>query len=333
MLGVQSSGINTMKTILITNKYTGFPLEILLDEIPTGFEAMFLREQTDEALLLQAREADYILAGGRLRVTREVLDNAPRLKMIQRSGVGLDALDLDALREKGIPLYVNQGVNAESVAEHALLLMLACLRRLNVIDRNTKNGAWNKQAQGVQTHELHGKTVGLVGMGNIARTLVGLLRPFGVQVLYYDLFRRPETYERENGLQFVSLDELFTRADIVSLHCALTDETRNMVDARRVATMKDGAIIVNTARGPIVNAADLAAALRSGKLGFAGIDVHDPEPFPADYPLRDIENVILTPHIAGVTYESFRSMMHDAMRNISLFEKGRLDEITQYRYL
>ena len=117
--------------------------------------------------------------------------------MIQRSGVGLDALDLDTIKEKGIPLYVNQGVNAESVAEHALLLMLACLRKLPTINQKTKGGIWKKQEQGVQTAELKGKTVDIIGMGNIAKTLVGLLKPFHVQIRYYNLVQMSAEFENE----------------------------------------------------------------------------------------------------------------------------------------
>lgn len=127
-----------MKTVLFTNRYTGTPLRIIQGELPEGFEISFLPDRTQEALLSQVRDADYILAGGRMKITAEVLERAEKLKMIQRSGVGLDALDLEAIKEKGIPLYVNQGVNAESVAEHALLLMLACLRKLPTISRKTK---------------------------------------------------------------------------------------------------------------------------------------------------------------------------------------------------
>ena len=318
---------------MLTNKYVGAPLDIVRSQVPAGFEIVFLAEQTQEALLDQGADADYIFAGGRLRITREVLDRAEKLRMIQRSGVGLDGLDLDAIREKGIPLYVNRGVNAQSVAEHTLLLMLACLRRLPIVHGNTKNGVWKKQEQGVQTFELHGKTVGIIGMGSIARRLVGLLKPFGVKILYYDVFRQPPEAERELGIEFADVETLLRTSDIVSMHCALTDDTRGMMRRETIGRMKDGAILVNTARGGLVRTADLADALRSGKLSFAGIDVHETEPMGADDPLRDLENVILTPHIAGVTADSFRAMMHDAFRNIECFEKGCLEAIEPYRYL
>ena len=322
-----------MKTILLTNKYSGTPLEIVKGEVPEGFNIRFLPEQTQDALIAEAASADYILAGGRLKITREVLEKAEKLQMIQRSGVGLDALDLDAIKEKGIPLYVNQGVNAESVAEHALLLMLACLRKLPTINQNTKNGVWKKQEQGVQTAELKGKTVGIVGMGNIAKTLVGLLKPFKVNILYYNLVQMDENFEAENNMAFVGMDELLRNSDIVTIHCALTPETKNLINTETLRAMKDGAILINTARGEIVDPAAVANALKDGKLSYAALDVHAREPIPEDYPLKDIENVILTPHIAGVTADSFRAMMHDAFRNIECFDKGELGAIAPYRYL
>ncbi len=322
-----------MRTILLTNKYLGTPLQICEGEVPDGFEIQFLEEQTEKCLKETIHSVDYLLAGGRLKVTGEVLDKAKNLKMIQRSGVGLDALDLVAIKEKGIPLYVNQGVNAESVAEHTLLLILSCLRQLPLIDKNTKSGIWKKQEQGVRTRELFGKTVGIIGMGNIARLLVNMLRPFQVNILYYNLFQCDAEYEQENHMRFVLLEELFGSSDIVSVNCALTDETRNLINSSSIAKMKDGAVLVNTARGEIVDAQAVADALKSGKLSFAGLDVHKSEPIEDDSPLLNVDNVVLTPHIGGVTEDSFREMMRAAFRNIELFDKGQLDIIKQYRYL
>ena len=321
-----------MKTILLTNKYSGRPLEIVHEEAPESFVLRFLTEQTQDALLQGLKDADYLLAGGRLPITGEALAAAGKLKMIQRSGVGLDSLDLDAIREKEIPLYVNQGVNAESVAEHALLLILASLRRLTEIDRNTRRGIWKKQEQGIRTTELRGKTVGIVGMGHIARRLVELLQPFGVTILYHNRSRADEAFERRNGLAFVELKELLERSDVVTLHCALAPETRNLIREETITQMKPGAVLVNTARGGLIDPLALAEALRSGKLSFAALDVHAEEPIGAEYPLRELENVILTPHVAGVTEDSFRAMMHDAFRNILFFDEGRFEEIEASRY-
>lgn len=322
-----------MKTILFTNKYTGIPLHIIREEVPENYELKFLSQSSQEAFITEVKTVDYILAGGRLRITKEVLDNATRLKMIQRSGVGLDALDLNAIKEKGIPLYVNQGVNAESVAEYALLSMLACLRKLPTINNITKSGIWKKQEQGVQTAELRGKTVGIIGMGNIAQILVGFLKPFDVNVLYYNLIQMPTKFEIENRMSFVGMDELLRESDIVTIHCALTPETKDLINAETIQKMKEGSILINTARGEIVDPIALADALRTGKLSYAAVDVHIDEPITKDYPLKGIDNVILTPHIAGITADSFRIMMRDAFRNIECFDRGDLEAIASYRHV
>ncbi len=322
-----------MKTILLTNQYTGRPLFIVKEELPEGFEPRFLSEQSQEALRAEIKNVDYILAGGRLMITREALENAGNLRMIQRSGVGLDALDLDAIKEKGIPLYVNQGINAESVAEHTLLLILACLRKLPTINRNTKNGIWKKQEQGIQTSELRGKTVGIAGMGHIGLALTELLTPFYVKILYTDIFRVDEEYEKAHNMERVPPDRLFAESDILTIHCALTETTQNMINTDTLLKMKPGAILINTARGGIVDSRAVADALENGQLSYAALDVHEQEPIPEDYPLKKIDNVILTPHIAGVTADSFRQMIHDAFRNISYFDQGRYEEIESFRYL
>ena len=322
-----------MKTIVLTNRYAQGPFGIVSSLVPEGFELRMPEESSYEAVSRLIPEADYLLASGRVKVDGALLDRAPRLRMIQRTGVGLDTLDLEAIKSRNLPLYVNRGVNARSVAEYALLLTLACLRKLTIAAENTKNGVWSKQAHGIQTHELSGKTVGIVGMGFIARTLVALLRPFGVKILYSDVVRAPEEFEKENGAAFVTLDELLRNADVVTLHCALTDETRSLIGKEAFDKMKPEAVLINTARGGIVDTDALADALEKGRIAFAGIDVHEKEPIPEDYRLKNLPNVILTPHIAGVTRDSFRAMMEGAFRNMSMFEAGKTAEIKEYRYL
>ena len=322
-----------MKTILCTNKYNDTPRKIIEELVPEGFCLRFLDEQTQDDLREKVKEADYILAGGRLRINKEVISNASKLKMVQRSGVGLDSIDTAALKEYGIPLYVNRGVNAQSVAEHTLLLILACLRRLTEIENNTRKGVWKKQEQGIHTHELFGKTIGIMGMGSIARRLVQLLSPFRVRIYYNDIVRAPEWLEKEYDLKFAEKEEIFASCDIITLHCALTDDTKGMINRKSIEMMKEGVIIVNTARGQIVDLTDLADGLNSRKISFAGIDVHESEPISEDYPLKDIENVIITPHIAGITYESFFAMMRGAMDTIEKFDNGMTVEIRHSRYL
>ena len=321
-----------MKKILLTNLYSGTPLDIVKGALPENFCFAMLEEPTAECLLQSVADADYLLAGGRVRIDENALRHAEKLKMVQRSGVGLDSIDLEVLKRHGIPLYVNRGVNAQSVAEHALLLMLACLRRLTEIHGNTVAGIWKKQEQGVRTFELHGKTVGLIGMGSIAQKVARLMKPFGVRVLYFDPFRPDKTTERELAIEYRDLNTLLAESDIVSLHCPLTDENNKMINDTTLRRMKHGSVLVNTARGGLVDSAALHVALQDGRLSFAALDVHETEPLPAEYPLKSLPNIILTPHIAGVTADSFRAMMTDAMRNIELFDKGQLSEIEHAKY-
>lgn len=321
-----------MKTIVLTNKYPEGPLNIVKSVLPENFRLLMLDSNSQESLDAVIDQADYLLASGRVKIDSEILKKASKLKMIQRTGVGLDSLDLNFLKANNIPLYVNQGVNAESVAEHSLLLILSCLRQLTLVHNNTKNGIWKKQEQGVKTFELSRKTVCLFGMGNIARTLVKLLKPFGVSIFYYDKYRQTENIEKELGITYCGPNELFKKADILSLHCPLTDETKYLINKQTIELMKNGAVIVNTARGPLIKTVDLVDALNSGKISFAGLDVHENEPLTDDNPITKLDNVVLTSHIGGVTNDSFKQMMFEAMRNIKLFDENELDQIEVYKY-
>ena len=323
-----------MPKVLHTARYTGLPLEILQKACPNGFSVKTLDEATHEQLIKEAADADYFLVSGRLPIDKAVLDHAPKLKMIQRTGVGTEMLDVEAIKQRGIPVYVNAGVNAQSVAEHTLTLILACLKRLPQINRQTHEGVWKKQQVGVTTHELKGKTVALVGMGNIGRLVAQMLQHFGAKVVYTDVFRQSEEVESRLGLTYCeSFEALLPQADILSFHCPLTKENTEMLNGKTLAMMKHGAIVVNTARGKLINPEDLYDALQSGRLAGAALDTHFEEPVKEGYRLAELDNVILTPHIGGLSYEAFETMMHDAMQNIKAFEERRLDEIASKRLL
>ena len=294
--------------ILHTARYTGLPLEILQKACPNSFIVKTLDEATHEQLVKEAADAEYFLVSGRLPIDKAVLDNAPHLKMIQRTGVGTEMLDAEEIKKRGIPVYVNAGVNAQSVAEHTLTLMLVCLKRLLQVNQQTHQGVWKKQQVGVTTRELHGKTVALVGMGNIGRLVAVMLQPFGVRIM-------------------------LPLADILSFHCPLTKENTEMLNAKTLAMMKAGAIVINTARGKLINPDDLYEALQLGHLASAALDTHYEEPIQENYHLAELDNVILTPHIGGLSYEAFESMMFGAMQNIEAFEAGRLEEIASKRIL
>ena len=321
-----------MTKILHTARYTGIPLEILQASCPEGFTVKTLDEASYEQLLKEVVDADYFLVSGRLSIDKAVLDAALRLKMIQRTGVGTEMLDLEEIRKRNIPVYVNAGVNARSVAEHTLTLMLAALKRLPQINAQTHYGVWKKQQQGVTTHELYGKTVGLVGMGNIGRLTAAMLKPFGAKVVYTDVFRQKEEIEIQLGLTYCeSFEAMLPQCDILSFHCPLTKENTEMLDKRTLAMMKEGGIVVYTARGKLINPDDIYEALKSGHVKAAALDTHYEEPVKENYKLAELDNVILTPHIGGLSYEAFANMMHEAMENIKDFEDGRLDEIESKR--
>lgn len=317
-----------MRTVLHTSKYTGVPLEILTAACPQGFSVKTLDEASHARLVEEIPEADYLLVSGRIPIDKEALDAARRLKMIQRTGVGTEMLDLDEIRRRGIPVYVNKGVNARSVAEHTLTLMLACLKRLPEVNAQVHAGVWEKQATGVTTHELYGKRVGLVGLGHIGRLVASLLHAFGAEVFYTDLFRQPEELERQLGLSFCdSVEAMLPMVDILSLHCPQTGDNIRMMNERTFSMMKRGAVLINTARGRLVDPDALYDAVLSGRLSAAGLDTHFEEPLPAGSKLALLPNVILTPHIGGLSYETFHAMMAGAMKNIAAFDRGELASI------
>ncbi len=323
-----------MPKILHTARYTGLPLEILQRSCPEGFTVKTLDEATHEQLVKEAIDADYFLVSGRLPIDKAVLDHAPHLKMIQRTGVGTEMLDPDEIKKCGIPVYVNAGVNAQSVAEHTLTLVLACLKRLPQINRQMHEGVWKKQLTGVTTHELKDKTVAMVGMGNIGHLVAQMLQAFGAKVIYTDVFRQTKDVEEKLELTyFDSFEAMLPQADILSFHCPLTKENTEMLNQRTLAMVKEGAIVVNTARGKLINPDDLYNAVKSGHIRAAALDTHYEEPIKEGYKLAEMDNIILTPHIGGLSYEAFESMMQRAMENICHFENSEMDLIKGNRIL
>ncbi|MBO4909062.1 MAG: 2-hydroxyacid dehydrogenase [Lachnospiraceae bacterium] len=322
-----------MKTLLISNKYTGISKSLIEMAVGRSLKTIFLEENSRECLLKEIENADYLLASGRLEIDGEVLDRATKLKMIQRTGTGVDSLDLEAIKKRGIHLYVNSGLNSESVAEHTLLLMLGCLRRITEIDHNTRTGMWDKQNQGIKTRELYGKTVGLIGFGNIGKKVANMLIPFRTKTLYFSRKRSDAETEERYNVTFSDLDSLLKNSDIISIHCPLTDTTNGLIDEYAFDLMKDGVIIINTSRGAIISQDSLINALRQNKISYAGIDVYEKEPIVADNPIMEFGNVIMSPHIAGITKESFERMITDAIRNIKYFDEGEYEKICDYRII
>lgn len=320
--------------ILHTAHYAGTPWDVLKGIVPDNFEVKTLKDLSYDCLLKEAVDADYLLVSGRLPIDEGILTAASHLKMIQRTGVGIEMLDISAIIKHQIPVYVNAGVNAQSVAEHTLTLMLASLKRLPQINIQTHDGVWKKQQTGITTRELKGKTVALVGMGDIGQLVAKLLMPFGVNVIYTDVVRQNVETEHRLGLVYYErFEDMLPMADILSFHCPLTTDNIEILNKRTLRMMKRDAILINTARGKLINPDDLYEALKSDCLFAAALDTHYEEPINDDYKLRQLDNVILTPHIGGITYEAFYTMMKDAVENIVAYEEGRVDDIATKRII
>jgi phosphoglycerate dehydrogenase-like enzyme len=253
-------------------------------------------------------------------VTAETIAGAPRLRLIQKIGVGLNTIDLEAARARGIAVCNMPGTNSRAVAEMTLLLMLAALRRLPAVDRATREGQGWVTGPALQDHyaELGGKTVGLVGFGAVPAILTPILQAMGARVLYTARKQRPES-----TAEWRTLPALLAEADIVSMHVPDTPETHGIIDAAAIARMKPGAIFVNTARGGLVDEAALVAALKSGHLRAAGLDVFAEEPVRAvGNPLLALDNVALAPHLAWLTIETFDRSLAVAVENCRRLGRG-----------
>lgn len=250
-------------------------------------------------------------------LTAEIIATAPPLRLIQKIGVGVNTIDLEAARRGGVAVCNMPGTNTQAVAEMTLLLMLSALRRANRLDAAARVG-W-RLPPAFQDHagEVCGRTVGLVGYGAVPDRLAPMLRAMGARVLYASRSPKPDAVGER-----VTLDALLAASDIVSLHVPLAPDTGQLIDAGAIARMKRGAILVNTARGALVDEAALSAALRSGRLGAAGLDVLETEPPTAGNPLFDLDNVVCSPHVAWLTRETLERSLAVAVENCRRLEAG-----------
>ncbi|OZI30946.1 hypothetical protein CAL29_23600 [Bordetella genomosp. 10] len=266
-------------------------------------------------------DADVIVSAGSW-VTADLIAAAPKLRFIQKWGIGVDKIDLEAARARGLPVAITAGASAGPVAEHALALMLAVYRRLPLADRQVRAGIWEPARLRGVCRQIAGRTVGLLGFGNIARTLAHRLRGFDATILYHDVRRADAVTERAFGARYAGFDELLAQADILSLHLPLTDASRGMMGADALRAMKPGAVLINTARGEIVDEAALLEALRSGHLGGAGLDTFAQEPAPAGNPLLGLDNVVVTPHSAGSVIDNVPNIAGHVLGNIDRHARG-----------
>lgn len=289
--------------------------------VPPGFALDFVRDSSDEAACEALARADFALVATHPLPSR-VIEAGRSLRLIQHQGVGCDKTDLGAARALGIPVALCPEGTTIGVAEHTILLILAVYRRLLIADSSLRAGEWRQFSLRAGSFELAGKTIGLVGCGRIGQAVAARARAFEARAIYCNIARLPAATEERLGLTFYPFEELLGRSDIVSLHVPATRETRHIIRAETLALMRRGSVLINTARGPLVDQAALVAALTGGRLLGAGLDVFEAEPpDPAD-PLLALPNVVLTPHIAAGTQDALLTKMRACFANMVRVVRG-----------
>lgn len=291
-------------------------LSLMIAEVPQDFEFQCVTGNDEEERIKILSDADFILSTGDYLLSSKHMDAAPKLKLIQKRGTGVDKIDAKAAAERGIPVAITAGANATIVAEHTIMLMIATYKRLPLVDRNLRQGNWMKDASRTFSYQLRGKTVGIVGLGNVGKEVAKRVRAFECPVIYNARNRRTPAVEQQLGVEFRLLDALIAEADVLTLHVPLASDTENMIDARRLSMMKPKAILINCARGRIVDEAALVKALKSGAILGAGLDVFAEEPARAGHPLFELDNVVLTSHTAAITIDNVSIITRHCFNNM-----------------
>lgn len=260
------------------------------------------------------------------KVPRPVIEAAPRLRALSKYGVGIEAIDLEAATERGIPVTNTPGANSLGVAEHTVALILSLLRQVPQLDRLVRADRWN-DGRRLIGRDVEGSTLGLAGFGSIGQLVGRRAAALGMRVLAYDPFQSAETIAAAGAERVAQLDDLLAASDVVSLHMTVTAETRRLFNAECFSRMKQGALFVNTARAALVDQDALIAALRERHLAGAALDVFEPEPLAPGSPLLELDNVIITPHHAGTTVRTRERTLRQAATNLVRMLNGELPEI------
>ena len=309
-----------MKVLLTTTSFQDTPGPHHDKLRIAGFELVCERGPLTEARMLElVGEVDALICGDD-EITRAVVDKAlPRLKVISKYGIGLDKIAVDYVTEKKIPLTFCPGVNHTTVAEHTFALLLALSRQLITEANHCADGEWVR----LTGNEIMGKTISIIGMGRIGKEVAIRAKAFGMKAVGFDLYWDEEFAREYEVTRCENIEEALNSGEVVSLHVNLTEETRDLINAESISQMKDGVIILNCARGEIVNSDDLAHALNRKKVGGYGADVLDIEPPPSDHPILRAKNTVITPHIGSRTYESVQRQAGMAAENLILALKGQ----------
>lgn len=298
-------------------------VDVIVSYTPEGFATTAIDGELPEDEQIEAiKDADFIILY-RGRLSERMLRAAEKARLVQLLSAGYDSMDLELMRELEIPCANNGGANSWAVADHAVLLMLAIYKRLVLSDSATRGSRWKEPIDGLNTFEMANKLVGIMGIGNIGKQVARRVQGFDARVQYYDKYPLSEERDRDLNVTPVTLDELFRTSDIVTCHTPLTPETHHIVSRELLALMKPTAVLVNTSRGPVVDESALIEALGEGRIAGAGLDVFEKEPVERDNPLLTMENVVVTPHSAGTTWNTWFRRAEFAYSNIRRTWEGQ----------
>jgi phosphoglycerate dehydrogenase-like enzyme len=307
-----------LKTIALVGPYNAEQHESLYRNVPEGFRMFDVPTPKEYPLL---KDADYLIIRT-IRLKGDDLKEAKNLKLVHKWGVGYDNLDVPSISALNIPIAICQGVNAQPVAELVVLHILALYRHFLVLNQTIRQNIWAKDTYSSSAYILRDKKTGIIGLGDVGRKVAKFVQVFGATVQYYDKRRLSPERERELGVTFVPLEELLKTSDIVTVNVPLDDDTSGMIGAAQLKMMKKTALLINSARGEIVNEAALVDALRAGEIAGAGLDAFSEEPLVSQSTLFEMENVTLTPHTGGNTADNDIHMIRCLMDNIAAIDRG-----------
>ena len=302
--------------VLITPDTKNVPLDVS-DTLKELAEVQYVTGNYEAEL----KDATAVIVGSG-KINAEYLDKAPKLKLVARFGVGYDAVDVAECTKRGVYVTHTPDVLSSGVADHAWALILGFNRHIPLADTFTKT-KWAKREGYIPFGwDTEGKTLGILGLGRIGLEVLRRAKGFPVDIIYYDIYRR-EDVEQEYGVEYVSFEELLSRSDILTIHTALTESTRGLINEKALAKMKPSALIVNTSRGPVIDEKALIKALQEKKIKGAALDVYEKEPTPLDNPLLKLDNVVLSPHCASATWETRRKMAVRSVGNVKAYLEGK----------
>jgi phosphoglycerate dehydrogenase-like enzyme len=293
--------------------------EIAREMAPKGFDTVII---SDSEVVASLPNTEYMVCYPHVPMKDAFYKAVPKLRLVQLLSAGYDNVDLEAARRAKVPLSNNGGANAISVSEHAIMLMLTVARKVIWQHGSVSGGRWRGNGPAPRMYELHDKTLGIIGFGTIGKKVARLAKPFGMHVQYFDIARLSEGEADAHGVKFRLLRELLRTSDIVSLHVPLNDSTRHLIGKEELELMKPHAILVNTSRGPVIDEVALHAHLAAGKIFGAGLDVFDQEPPPSNNPLFRLDNVVLTAHFAGPTWDNHVARFRNAFDNVQRVARG-----------